>query len=52
MTTWGAPVTIAAVSAAGILGALLTDGGGEAFCVAAAALPVMVCTWMLLTRRG
>ena len=51
MRTWGVPVAVAAISAAGLIGALLGDGVVDAFATAAAAAPLAAATWAFLVRR-
>jgi hypothetical protein len=49
---WGWPLGIAAVSASGLVSALLFDGWGDVWSWLALGLPAGVCAWCALPRRG
>ena len=48
---WAWPVAIAAVSASGLVSALLSEGWGDAWSWIALGLPVAVGAWCGLLRR-
>ena len=47
---WGWPLAIAAVSASGLVSALLFDGWGDVWSWLALAVPAGVCAWGALPR--
>lgn len=49
---WGAPVAIAALTMAGLLGALLGDGRWNGLAALALATPVFVGVWFGLRRKN
>ncbi len=48
---WGWPVVIAAISASGLITALLSDGWGDLWSWLALGVPVGICAWCLTPRR-